>query len=128
MYCWARSSGAAESRSCALRQDRGEPSSRAIGRNELILGYLMYRSGLVPRRHGHAGTHRRPADLRLRGSPCCSAPSRLGSVAQAIATIPEFLWELSLGIYLIVKGSGRPPCLRGGRLIRLPADAGGCVG
>jgi hypothetical protein len=27
-----------------------------------------------------------------------------GSSAQAIATIPEFFWELSLGIYLIVKG------------------------
>jgi hypothetical protein len=27
-----------------------------------------------------------------------------GSVWQAIATIPEFLWELSLGIWLIVKG------------------------
>jgi hypothetical protein len=27
-----------------------------------------------------------------------------GSAAQSIATIPEFVWELSLGIYLIVKG------------------------
>ena len=27
-----------------------------------------------------------------------------GSSAQVIATIPEFFWELSLGIYLIVKG------------------------
>jgi len=27
-----------------------------------------------------------------------------GSGAQVIATVPEFLWELSLGIYLIVKG------------------------
>ena len=27
-----------------------------------------------------------------------------GSKAQGIATIPEFLWELSLGIYLVVKG------------------------
>jgi hypothetical protein len=26
-----------------------------------------------------------------------------GSVWQAIATIPEFLWELSLGIWLMVK-------------------------
>jgi hypothetical protein len=26
-------------------------------------------------------------------------------VARAVATIPEFLWELSLGIYLIVKPS-----------------------
>jgi len=27
-----------------------------------------------------------------------------GSAAQRIATIPEFLWELSLGVYLTVKG------------------------
>jgi hypothetical protein len=27
-----------------------------------------------------------------------------GGAGQAIATIPEFLWELSLGIYLTVKG------------------------
>jgi Domain of unknown function (DUF4386) len=27
-----------------------------------------------------------------------------GSVWQVIATIPEFFWELSLGIWLIVKG------------------------
>ena len=27
-----------------------------------------------------------------------------GSAAQFIATIPEFVWELSLGIYLTVKG------------------------
>ena len=27
-----------------------------------------------------------------------------GSSVQAIATIPEFFWELSFGVYLIVKG------------------------
>jgi hypothetical protein len=27
-----------------------------------------------------------------------------GSVAQGIATVPEFLWELSLGLYLTIKG------------------------
>jgi len=27
-----------------------------------------------------------------------------GSAAQSIATVPEFVWELSLGIYLTVKG------------------------
>jgi hypothetical protein len=34
-----------------------------------------------------------------------------GSAAQGIATIPEFLWELSLGIYLTVKGFKRAPIL-----------------
>ncbi len=29
----------------------------------------------------------------------------------AIATIPEFLWELSLGIYLVVKGFKPSPII-----------------
>jgi hypothetical protein len=36
-----------------------------------------------------------------------------GSVALPIATISEFLWELSLGIYLIVKGFKPSPILSG---------------
>ena len=36
-----------------------------------------------------------------------------GSAPQAIATIPEFLWELSLGIYLIVKGFKPSPITDG---------------
>ncbi|GAA2153637.1 hypothetical protein GCM10009844_38320 [Nocardioides koreensis] len=34
-----------------------------------------------------------------------------GSAAQALATIPEFLWELSLGIYLVAKGFRPSPIL-----------------
>ena len=30
-----------------------------------------------------------------------------GSTVQALATIPEFLWELSLGVYCTVKGFKR---------------------
>jgi hypothetical protein len=33
------------------------------------------------------------------------------SAAQSIATIPEFFWELSLGIYLTVKGFKPSPLL-----------------
>ena len=36
-----------------------------------------------------------------------------GSAAQFIATIPEFVWELSLGIYLMVKGFKPSPILSG---------------
>ena len=71
--------------------------------NGLILGYLMYRSGLVPRRM---------AMLGLVGGPlvCASGIAAMfgafepASAAQGIATIPEIAWEASLGIYLIVKG------------------------
>jgi hypothetical protein len=78
--------------------------------NGLILGYLMYRSGLVPRAM---------AMLGLVGGPlvCASGIAVVfdvigrGSAAQGIATIPEFLWELSLGIYLTVKGFKPSPLL-----------------
>jgi hypothetical protein len=36
-----------------------------------------------------------------------------GSGAQVIATVPEFLWELSLGIYLMVKGFKPSPITAG---------------
>jgi hypothetical protein len=36
-----------------------------------------------------------------------------GSAAQFIATISEFVWELSLGIYLMVKGFKPSPILSG---------------
>ncbi len=71
--------------------------------NGLILGYLMYRSALVPPR---------VAWLGLVGGPLIIASGTLvmfgvdhasGSL-QAIATIPEFLWELFLGLYCTFKG------------------------
>ena len=43
-----------------------------------------------------------------------------GSSGQAIATIPEFFWELSLGIYLIVKGFKPSPITAG---LESPAGA-----
>lgn len=71
--------------------------------NGLMLGYLMYRSGLVPRWM---------AMLGLVGGPliCASGVAVMfgvldqGGTGQGIATIPEFLWELGLGIWLTVKG------------------------
>ncbi len=71
--------------------------------NGLILGYLMYRSGLVPRGM---------AVLGLIGGPlvCASGIAVMfgvfeaGSAPQFIATIPEIAWELSLCIWPIVKG------------------------
>jgi hypothetical protein len=80
--------------------------------NGLMLGYLMYRSGLVPRRL---------AMLGLIGGPlvCASGIAVLfggierGGTGQFIATIPEFVWELSLGIYLIVNGFKSSPTTAG---------------
>jgi hypothetical protein len=80
--------------------------------NGLILGYLMYRSGLVPRGM---------AMLGLIGGPLIIASGiavlfdvfQFGGTGQSLATIPEFLWELSLGIYLTVWGFRRSPILTG---------------
>src|SRR4051794_37990294 len=71
--------------------------------NGMILGYLMYRSGLVPRGM---------AMLGLIGGPLVAASGiavifgviERGSTLQGVATIPEFIWELSFGIYLIASG------------------------
>ena len=71
--------------------------------NGLLLGYLMYRSGLVPRGMAALGL--------LGGTLICLAGAAMmlgvievGSTWQVLATVPEFFWELSLGVYLIVKG------------------------
>ena len=71
--------------------------------NGLILGYLMYASELVPRRMAMLGLIGGPLII-LSGTLVLFGVIEPGSSAQAIATIPEFFWELSLGIYLIVKG------------------------
>ena len=74
--------------------------------NGLILGYLMYTSGLVPRRMAWLG---------LIGGPLLLFSSigtlfdwwDAGTTVPALLVIPEFLWELSLGIYAAVWGFRR---------------------
>jgi hypothetical protein len=71
--------------------------------NGLMLGYLMYRSALVPRGMAMLGLIGGPLVIAS-GVAVLFGVFEAGSVWQAIATIPEFLWELSLGIWLIVNG------------------------
>ena len=71
--------------------------------NGLILGYLMYRSGLVPRRLAMLGLIGGPLIIAS-GTAVLFGAIEPGSAGQVIATVPEFFWELGLGIYLIVKG------------------------
>ena len=71
--------------------------------NGLILGYLMYRSGLVPRRMAVLGLIAGPVLIaRFVGIlfGVFEPMSALGSVM----VVPEFIWELAFGIWLIVKG------------------------
>jgi hypothetical protein len=80
--------------------------------NGLILGYLMYRSGLVPRGMAMLGLIGGPL-LISSGTTILFDVFEPGSAPQVIATVPEFFWELSLGIYLIVKGFKPSPILLG---------------
>ncbi len=80
--------------------------------NGLILGYLMYRSGLVPRGMALLGIIGGPV-LCAAGIGVLFDVFEAGSAPQAIATAPEFAWELSLGIYLMVKGFKPSPILSG---------------
>lgn len=82
--------------------------------NGLILGYMMYRSGLMPRGLAILGLIAGPLICITGLGVVLNVIPRGGSV-QAIATIPEFIWELSLGIYPIVKGFKPSPILDAGR-------------
>jgi hypothetical protein len=77
--------------------------------NGMILGYLMFRSRLVPRGLAILGLIGGPLLFVTAIAIMFDAIERGGAV-QAVATIPEAVWELSFGIYLIVKGF-RPAAL-----------------
>jgi Domain of unknown function (DUF4386) len=84
----------------------------------LLLGYLMYRSGLVSRAMAMLGLIGDRLII-ISGTAVLFDVIEPGSSAQVIATtIPEFFWELSLGIYLMVKGFNPSPITDG-----LPAAA-----
>jgi hypothetical protein len=80
--------------------------------NGLLLGYLMYRSGLVPRGMAMLGLIGGPLLIVSFVAVLFGAYEQV-SLPSAIATIPEFFWELSLGIYLIVKGFKPSPITEG---------------
>ncbi len=71
--------------------------------NGLILGYLMYASGLVPRKMAWLGLVGGPLII-LSGTAVMFGVDHPGGTMQGLATIPEGLWELSLGVYCTVRG------------------------
>jgi len=80
--------------------------------NGILLGYLMYRSGLVPRGMAMLGLIGGPLIIASFVAVLFGAYEQV-FVWSAIATIPEFVWELSLGIYLTVKGFNPAPISAG---------------
>lgn len=81
----------------------------AIG-NGLILGFLMLRSRLVPRRFAQFGIAGGTLALITATLVLFGAYDQI-SGPSTILTAPEAIWELSLGIYLIARGFKPAPIL-----------------
>ena len=73
------------------------------GINALLLGYLMYRSGLVPRLIPVMGLIGAPLLIASAVARMFVGQDQLMLFA-GIATVPIFAWELSLGLYMTFKG------------------------
>jgi hypothetical protein len=76
----------------------------------LILGYLMYRSGLVSTRMALFGVIGGPM-LAASGLAVLMGVIPQGGAVQGILTIPEIVWELFLGLWLTFKGFKAIPAL-----------------
>lgn len=76
--------------------------------NGLILGYLMYRSGLVPRRMAMFGLVGGPM-LILSFALILFGVYENGSGPAFLLALPEIIWEASLGIYAAWKGFKASP-------------------
>jgi hypothetical protein len=74
--------------------------------NGVILAYLMYRSRLVPRKLCWFGLIGGPL-IVISGTAVLFSgnnPSHALHSVQAVATIPEIVWELGLGLYCTFRG------------------------
>jgi hypothetical protein len=71
--------------------------------NAVLLGSLMYRSGLVPRIIPLLGLIGAPLLFASVTATIFGAYDQTSTVA-IIAALPVAVWELSLGTWLIVKG------------------------
>lgn len=78
--------------------------------NGILLGSLMYRSGLVPRGMAMLGLVGGPL-IVASGVAIVLGAYENGSSVNSLLSIPEIAWEASLTIYLIVKGFRPSPIL-----------------
>jgi hypothetical protein len=77
--------------------------SYVCGTNTVLMAYLMYRSGLVPRFIPVLGLVGGPLVFASGAAQMFGIYEQI-SVWAAIATVPVFAWELTLAIWLIAKG------------------------
>jgi hypothetical protein len=82
----------------------------AIG-NGLLLGYLMYTSGLLPRRIATLGLVAGTFAFLAATGALFDVYDRQ-SAPQFLLTVPEMIWEMTLGIYLVAKGFTSPATRR----------------
>lgn len=76
--------------------------------NGLILGYLMFKSGLVPRRWAILGLIGGTMAV-LTATAVLFGLYEQVSAPSFLMTVPEIVWEGFLGIYLIAKGFKKSP-------------------
>jgi hypothetical protein len=81
--------------------------------NGLLLGYLMFRSGLVPRPMALVGLIGGPL-VALSGIAVLFGVYEQNSLWSGLFTLPEIVWEAFLGIYLTFKGFRPAPILSAG--------------
>jgi hypothetical protein len=71
--------------------------------NGLILGYLMFRSGLVPRWSAQFAMFAGALAFIAASGALLGVYDRQ-STLQGILTVPEIIWEAFFGLYLVIKG------------------------
>lgn len=82
--------------------------------NGLILGYLMYKSRLVPRPLAMLGLVAGPV-LLISSIGTLWGLWEAGSPITGLLVAPEFVWELALGVYCAIRGFRREsPILQAG--------------
>jgi hypothetical protein len=79
------------------------PGFCGIG-NGIMLGYMMYRSRLMPRRLTYVGLVGGPLMVAA-GIAVLFGLFDQGGAVQFIMTIPEIIWEASIGLWLTIKGA-----------------------
>jgi hypothetical protein len=78
-----------------------------LGTNSLLLAYLMYRSGLVPRTIAILGMVGGTLIVVSSTAVLFGAYEQVGTIGLLVA-LPVFAWEVSFALWLIIKGFNTP--------------------
>ena len=89
--------------------------------NGILLGYLMWRSRLLPRPMVMFGLVGGPLALLAGIGVLLGAWDTTSGLPVAL-TAPEAIWELSLSVWLLIKGFRPSPILTGTPVIPPPAN------